>query len=171
MTWMYSSTGERRASIGVHFRTSGPDPWLRLVYTLTRDGQREDVDERFALVRFPQPFGGCRWYVICPVTGLRCQCLYLPAGATRFRSRNAFRCHLQYASQGMSPAFRLLEQAHKVADRVLALQPADHREVLRCTFPSKPRWMRWRTYDRLVAHWAAALTEASDEMAVRRWGM
>jgi hypothetical protein len=67
------------------------------------------VNDRVSLVSFPQPFGGNRWYFICPSTGKRCQCLYMPPGASRFRSRQAFSRRLLYLSQTLarpSPATR-----------------------------------------------------------------
>ena len=52
---------------------------LRLRYQT--DGEYTDVveiDETIYLQRFPQPFGGFRWYFICPNTNRRCTVLYFP---------------------------------------------------------------------------------------------
>jgi hypothetical protein len=65
-----------------------------------------DIDETIWLRRFRQPFGGYRWYFICPNTNRRCTVLYQPPGVKRFRSRWGFRCRLQYRSQQLSPIHR-----------------------------------------------------------------
>ena len=84
LRWTSSATGETTASAQVSYSTRPDGKWLRLQYAVTRysDGERVSVDETFRLEAFPQPFGGVRWYVICPDRQVRCQCLYLPPGAT-----------------------------------------------------------------------------------------
>src|SRR5215208_1909124 len=76
-----------------------PPNWrgLRLKYPVggEYDDEAVHIDEMIYLQRFPQPFGGYRWYFICPSTNRRCQILYMPPGATRFRSRCGFRRRLQ----------------------------------------------------------------------------
>ena len=39
------------------------------------------------VVSVPQPFGGRRWWLICPDSGARTSTLYMPTGAARFASR------------------------------------------------------------------------------------
>lgn len=164
----WSRGGDTFASIQCLVNTTDQDPWLRLVYAVTRSGERINVDERLELVRFQQPFGGHRWYVVCPQTGSRCQCLYCPPGAIHFRSRKAFRCRLQYRSQGLTPAFRMLERANKIAERVATLLPPEERCNTRAMFPVKPKWMRWRTYDRLFTMWDQ-LSVDGELLALNRW--
>ena len=51
-------------------------------YTTTRwDGERRASDYWIELATTPQPFGGRRWWFICPQTGRRAAKLYLPNGA------------------------------------------------------------------------------------------
>ena len=111
----------------------------------------EAIDETITLQRLPQPFGGYRWYFLCPTANRRCQVLYLPLGASRFRSRWGFRSpRLQYKSQRLSPPWRQKHRAERIARQVLNRGPAEFRqEFADYDFPPKPPGMRWRTYNRL----------------------
>jgi hypothetical protein len=77
----------------------------------------QPVDDHISLESFPQPYGGYRWYFICPSTQRRCQCLYMPPGAVtpRFRSRQAWSGRLLYLSQTLTPECRYQEQARRIA--------------------------------------------------------
>jgi hypothetical protein len=35
------------------------------------------------------------------------------------------------------------------------------------TPPKKPKWMRWRTYERKYEHWEQVVEKANDEFTVR----
>jgi len=147
LRWSNTYTGEETASAGFSYCAGSGENWLRLKYTVTRyDGEQIDVNETFQLVRHPQPFGGYRWYIICPSTRRRCQCLYLPPGASHFRSRRGFGVRLQYFSQTQAKPSRLMETGRSIARRVLMAGPAKWREEYRdWDFPPKPPWMRWKT--------------------------
>jgi hypothetical protein len=93
----------------------------------------------------PQPFGGVRWWFVCPQTARRCTKLFLPRGGHRFWSRQAY--ELGYASQRESPQDRAQRQAIKTY-RALG---GGGNGNWRGGAPDKPKWMRWRTYDRLAA--------------------
>ena len=126
----------------------------------------EDIDEVFYLKRFPQPFGGYRWYFICPTSNRHCRVLYQPPGAKRFRSRWGFRCRLQYQSQRLAPQFRYQHGATQAAKRVLNKgQPEWQEEYADWEFPPKPPWMRWKTYNRLDER-AQAYEKAADAQFV-----
>lgn len=56
------------------------------------------------VVSIVQPFGGRRWWLICPDSGARTSTLYLPAGAARFASRQAHR--LGYRTQRLKAEAR-----------------------------------------------------------------
>lgn len=157
MVWSNSLSGEQTSSIGISYNLEGTYPWFGVKYSVTNyDGERVSVDERFDLERFPQPFGGYRWYFICPETFERAQCLYLPPGATRFRSRDGFRCRLQYRSQCEDRISRLTTQQHKLSRRVKELGPPEWQEsVTDWDFPSKPPGMHWRTYEKFYERWEA----------------
>lgn len=157
LVWSYTHTGERSSSKGFAYCSHGNAPWFRVNYTVTRyDDEKVSEDERFQLERFPQPYGGHRWHFICPQTARRAQCLYLPPGATRFRSRHGFRCRLQYRSQCEDKISRLSSQMHKVSDKMKESGPREWQERVKvCDFPSKPPGMHWRTYERWFDRWEA----------------
>ncbi|MEO7864130.1 MAG: hypothetical protein ABIU05_27585 [Nitrospirales bacterium] len=171
LQWTYSYTEEKVGNVRMSYCAGGDGSWLRLEYTATPyGGEPFRVNETFALERFPQPFGGYRWYVICPRTHSRCQCLYLPPGATRFRSRQGFGVRLQYLSQNYDRRTRLMETGRKIAAKMLRGGPAKWREEYRdWDFPPKPPWMRWKTYNRQCARWE--WYEQQSEADLTQWVM
>jgi hypothetical protein len=95
-----ASREQVESSIGYEVDTTGPLPWVRLFYTITRTGEKLDYRIRLATTR-PR-FGGLRWWFICPliVNGRACEGraakLYLPPGGRYFGCRA---CHrLTYRS-------------------------------------------------------------------------
>lgn len=152
----WSSTMAWRSGLTVEFQCrlvqGCPDRRaLRAQYQIEdHRGEIQQVDEVFTLQRFPQPFGGYRWYFVCPSSNRRCKVLYLPVGATHFRSRWGFRCRLQYRSQRLAPIYRYHHGARQVAKRILKSGPPDwQREHADWELPPKPPWMRSATYNRL----------------------
>ncbi len=130
-----------------HRKRSRPDaPALHNNGGLER-GQH-DVDHSVALVTTPQPFGGRRWWFVCPSTGNHVAKLHLPPGGITFASRRAYR--LPYASQREPQHERALRQAFKLQARLG--NPYGTADDL----PYRPRGMRQRTYRRLVARLDAA---------------
>ena len=133
-------------NLALRFRPSGAEVLLsfhfgdtyssmRLCYHTEQLGTHADwirwsqaIDETITLQRFPQPFGGHRWYFICPTANRRCQTLYLPHGASRFRSRWGFRCRFQYQSQRLSRPWRLKHRAERIARQVLDRGPKEFRQ-------------------------------------------
>ena len=114
--WTRTSTGEEISSCGYEINTLAEEVgwlrvcdtltrckedveevgWLRLCYTLTRC--KEDVDYRIGLTTIPLPWGGVRWFFLCPSIGCsrRVSKLYLPPGGRYYRCRC---CHdLTYRS-------------------------------------------------------------------------
>jgi hypothetical protein len=73
--------------------------WIDLEWSVSNDatGERREYKNQVELVAKPQPFGGRRWWFICPTTGRLTASLYLPPGASAFASRQAHR--LTYPSQ------------------------------------------------------------------------
>lgn len=154
LTWSNAHTGEKTASAGLSYSTMPGNSWLKLDYTITRNEERIPVKDTFHLEHFEQPFGGYRWYLRCPQTGRRCQCLYLPSGATYFRSRQGFSCRLQYRSQHHGPYDRLLDRRARVAAKVLRGGSPEWRDKYRdWDIAPKPKGMRWATYERHFADW------------------
>jgi hypothetical protein len=84
---------------------------------------------------------GRQWYFRCPVTQRHCSVLWMPPGATRFCSRQAWRKQVAYASQFESPADRAYRGQAKIKSRLIGNCDPDAWDL-----PPKPKWMRWRTY-------------------------
>lgn len=60
----------------------------------------------------PMPFGGERWYALCPMTGRRCTTLVLPPGTSHFASVSGWK--VAYGSQReckVHRAYRAIERA------------------------------------------------------------
>lgn len=102
-----------------------------------RGGEAYTVD----VVSVPQPFGGRRWWLICPDSGVRTSTLYMPTGAARFASRQAHQ--LGYRTQRLGARGRAEEREVKVR---MALGGAGEPGG---PLPDKPKGMRWATYRRL----------------------
>jgi len=99
LVWRRVSTGEQTASIGYHVNTlTGEPPTIRLYYTHTRRGEDhgEDLDYRVGLTTTPLPWGGVRWWFVCPLLvngrscGRRVGKLYLPPEGRYFGCRHCY---------------------------------------------------------------------------------
>jgi hypothetical protein len=95
------------------------------------------------LVTTTPPYGGRRWWFLCPHTGKRVMKLYLPYGARNFASRQAYR--LGYAVQRESAEDQAYRRARKARARIGGSVNLMER------LPTKPKWMRWATYWRYVS--------------------
>ncbi len=71
LTWSNTRTGAVLATIGFTVDTGMEGGTLRLRYTSTSRATRERVesDHCIRLTSTPQPFGGRRWWFLCPDTG------------------------------------------------------------------------------------------------------
>lgn len=148
---------------------SGAPTWFRVSYTAAMSaGLPSVIDEEFRLEALPQPFGGRRWFFICPSTGARVQTLHCPPGATRFRSRKAYGSQVRYLSQGLSRGDRWHHRSAKLSRRMLAAGPAEWREEhADWEYPPKPPGMRWATYNRAFEMWED-LQASADALALDR---
>jgi hypothetical protein len=107
--------------------------------------------------------GGLRWWMLCPRTGQRCGKLYLPNGARVFACREAYR--LFYTSESEGALDRAISRS-LAARRRLGCTDTD---TLELPFCPKPKWMRWRTYERQMA----VIRESQAELLgllQARWG-
>ena len=148
IVWTNSYTGEPVASIGYEAQMGAEDGSVRLAYSATGwDGKVRPLDYRIELVTTPQPFGGRRWWFVCPKTGRRVAKLYMPAGAVTFASRYAYR--MAYSSQRLSRHDRALNRAFRLR-KCLGSDGGIGAPI------DKPKGMRWRTFDRLMGQLAAA---------------
>ena len=117
---------------------------LELSYTRGSGNDAEQVRQTVRLCFTVPHHGGKRWWMLCPFRHIRVGKLYLPAGGDRFASRQAWR--LGYQCQREAARDRPLE-------RLFRLQ-----EKLGCdrglgAFPSRPKGMWQRTYDRHLARY------------------
>jgi hypothetical protein len=147
-------SGAPRGRISFVSRLDARGGWLRLLYSV--DGKPQDYT--IPLTTTPQPFGGCRWWFVCPSTRGRVCKLYLPPGAARFASRRAYR--LGYRCQRETPADRALSREFKLRRQL----GCEHSEI------RKPRWMRWATFDRELERlaWASGISDANFVAAAQR---
>jgi len=108
-------------------------------------GEWEEVAETVRIDRGPCGYGGARPYFICPgvangiACGRRVAKLYGPD--RYFLCRHCYR--LAYISQSEGGLDRALRRANTIRQR-LGGDPG-----LAAPFPSKPKGMWWRTYERL----------------------
>jgi hypothetical protein len=148
LVWTNTTTGERISSISYETHLGQESGRVRLHYTTTRrDGERRESDYWIQLETTPQPFGGRRWWFICPRTGRRAAKLYLPNGAFTFAARQAYR--LAYRCQREAVHDRALRRAFKLRDRLGGRGGIGD-------YIAKPKWMRWPTYDRKLEEVFAA---------------
>lgn len=145
LTWSWTGTGERIADISMVIDTHETGGSMRLQFASrdTMTGERTNTDQPIALVTIEQPFGGRRWFAVCPFTGARCSKLIMPNGATKFAARKAWR-RIAYRVQREAPYDRALRRAFKLRRRLG--DDGGIGDPIR-----KPRWMRWRTFDRRLA--------------------
>jgi len=126
------------------------------------------LDQRIRLVAYPRHFGGRQWYFSCPVTNRPASVLWKPPGATRFCSRQTWRRQVAYASQFQGRDDRAWRGKQKINARLIGeLDPHDW------DLPPKPKWMRWRTYQRYVDkynHYESVLDEGTVAVVARLMG-
>src|SRR5262245_37487887 len=94
--WTNTFTGEEVAKgvitsnmVGTH------EGWLRI--------QLGDLDQTIILVPKPRHFGGHQWYFVCPEMNRHSSVMWMPPGAERFCSRQAWGKQVAYASQFAGP--------------------------------------------------------------------
>ena len=147
--WTLVGSGERVGSIDYEARMAGDRGHVRLRYTSTHayNGEKRYTDYTISLETTPQTFGGRRWWFVWPRTAERVSKLHLPNGTYTFASRRAYR--LGYPSQRESPRDRSITRAFKLRDRLSG-------EGGIGDYIPKPKWMRWRTYEREIARIGAA---------------
>jgi hypothetical protein len=150
-----------KLSIKFESLVNDQESWLRLQYAIDDywTGQTHQVDDKIFLVCTQPPFGGLRWWFLCPRLNRRVRKLYLPLGGRHFRSRQAY--GLAYPSQRETAYDRVIRRVHKLYHR-LGGDPADREH------PKKPKRMRWTTYNRLIDQLVAA-ERVVDDMALGRW--
>ena len=81
--WTNTYTGEEIAQGVITSNMEGKyEGWLRI--------QLGGLDQTITLVPKPRHFGGHQWYFVCPVMNRYVSVLWMPPGAHRFCSRQAW---------------------------------------------------------------------------------
>jgi hypothetical protein len=139
LRWSWSYTGEHiaTATIDADMRDAATG-WLRIVI----GGLSQTID----LEAKRRHFGGRQWYFRCPVKGGLASVVWMPPGARRFASRQAWGRQVAYASQFETPHGRALTMAQRLRTQLAGPEWAP----LDGTDPPKPKWMRWATYNRIM---------------------
>jgi hypothetical protein len=154
--------GEERFAVEVKVDTTDPsDPFIEFTHQ-TRDDREGDriVRDRIRLIWTVPTYGGRRWWFRCPRTYCKTTKLYLPNGGWHFWSRRAY--GLGYACQ-REDRFGRLQRRAAMLNRQLGGEGWSSWD----TPPTKPKWMRWRTYEEKYEIWERAVDEANTESTVR----
>jgi hypothetical protein len=147
-SWQWSRDGEVTASIQV--RAEADRVVLAYRYR-EHGGDWEDIEEPVRLDTTDCHYGGSRTWFRCPAVGCGRRVAILYGAGRYFACR---RCYgLAYSSQRENAGDRAMRRADNIRIR-LGGEPG----ILN-PFPDKPKWMRWRTYDRLQGQ--------ADELAER----
>jgi hypothetical protein len=154
--------GEERFAVEAKVDTTDPsDPFIELTHQTRDDREGERVvRDRVRLIWTVPTYGGRRWWFRCPRTYCKTTKLYLPNGGWHFWSRQAY--GLGYACQ-REDRFGRLQRRAAMLNRQLGGEGWGTWD----TPPRKPKWMRWRTYERQYALWERAVEKANDEFTVR----
>jgi hypothetical protein len=121
-------------------------------------------EQPLCLACVPQrPFGGVRYWLVCPGCGMLRRALFL-RGSASFRCRVCER--IAYPSERMSPRKRVIHKKVKTGRRILYYWDIPNRP------PPRPKGMHARTYQRLVTHWRALDRAApvTGRKRKTRWG-
>jgi hypothetical protein len=142
-------------------------PFFELTHPIRAHDERA-ITYQIYLTSSPTRFNGRRWWWLCPRSGSRAFKLFLPNGGHKFWSRGAY--SLGYACQRETSVDRLMRKARKMHK---ALGGDGYEIGTGDDPPFKPKWMRWKTYERKLAAWVSADTRAdqiwSYEM-IRKFG-
>ena len=129
---------------------------------LIRFKERDDNGEwcqrqcSLRLATTEQPFGGRRWWFVCPRSGRLVSNVHMAPWGSSFASRAAL--GLDYACQRESARDRALRRMHKARDR-LEVDGADMGD------PPRPKWMQHATFERLRAKLLAEESRAYGMLA------
>ena len=143
LRWSIVGTGEETASMGFKSRLGEEEGYIRLHWTSTNrwSGEKRQCETRITLTTSSQPFGGRRWWFVCPRTGRLAARLHLPSGAYAFACRNAYR--LAYRCQRETDRDRALSRAFALRRKL-----GDDGGI--GDYVAKPRGMHRRTFERAM---------------------
>lgn len=134
-TMQWTRGGHPTGSIGYRVEAGG----LRLIYRTRRaENSWLDVDELISFAWTETNFNGRRQWFVCPGCNRRCRIIY---GGSYYRCRKCYQ--LKYESQYQPISGRAADQRHKLRKRLGQVGSLDE------PFPTKPKGMHWKTYQRL----------------------
>ena len=159
IAWADKYTGDEIASGLITADLSSIEGWFRI--------QLGSLDQRIMLTTRRRHFGGRQWYFVCPYTNRPASVLWNPPGAQSFASRQKWQRQVAYASQFMDRDASAHQGKAKISSRLCSIGGFDPDQW---DLPPKPKWMRWKTYNRMVEkfdRYESMLEEDLLEMAVR----
>jgi hypothetical protein len=143
LQWTQSSDDEPFAVVEFQLKLGVDGGTARLRYDVNHSSRPTGPREQsIAMATTPCPFGGVRWWWICPATGRWVRKLYLPNGGTRFLSRKPGAYRLAYRSQRHGQVDRTRARIRRLYARL----GADYNGLDGDRWPPKPKGMRRRTY-------------------------
>jgi hypothetical protein len=107
--------------------------------------QLGQLDQRITLIPRPRHFGGRQWFFVCPHLNRRAMVLWMPPGAHSFGCRQRWGRQVAYNSQFLDRDNRAHQGQARIRSRLCSIGGLDPDDW---DFPPKPKWMRWRTYNR-----------------------
>jgi hypothetical protein len=137
ISWSNFHQGEVAGGVITADMTDLSHAWFRIAI-----GQ---LAQQITLVSRPRHYGGCQWFFLCPVTGGLANVLWMPPGASKFCSRQAWGRQVAYRSQFQDAATRAQFGKERIKARLIADLDPDKWDL-----PPKPKWMRWKTYNRYI---------------------
>jgi hypothetical protein len=160
ISWSNSHQGEIASGVISADMSKPTDAWFRIAI-----GR---FVQQITLMSRPRHLGGRQWFFLCPLTGGRATVLWKPPGASKFCSRQAWGRQVGYRSQFQGASDRAYLGKERIKARLIGgLDPAEW------DLPPKPKWMRWRTYNRYVERfddYEEMLDKASIASVVKRLG-
>ena len=140
--WVHPQLGQLACGLVSADLSGTQEGWLQI--------QMGKFCQRLRVVGQPRRFGGRQWYFECPVTGRSVSVVWKPEGADKFYSRHAWRSQVAYLSQFGSGVDRAHLGKARISSRLGATS-----DLRPWALPSKPKWMRWKTYSQLVRRYVA----------------
>src|SRR5262249_22408978 len=128
------------------------------------------LDQCIYLVARRRHFGGRQWFFRCPHLHSLATVLWMPPGADTFACRQRWGRQVAYSSQFMDRVARGHKGAATIKSRLCLFGGFDPDEW---ELPPKPKWMRWRTYNRMVEKFERYEVMLEDGLleAVKRLGL
>jgi len=128
------------------------------------------LDQCINLVARRRHFGGRQWFFRCPHMHSLATVLWRPPGADTFACRQKWPRQVAYASQFMDRVARGHQGTATIKSRLCSAGGFHPDEW---DLPPKPKWMRWRTYNRMVEKFDRyeAMVEECLLGAVKRLGL